>query len=125
MWMPFLMVPLTSIQFIGVPPSENGTASAISNMMRNLGGSVGVSISTTLLDQKTQMHHAILAQHVTPYSGYDTTSSLAAIAAQVQDQASILSYLDVFAVLGTLALMVAPLCVFLPRRSQGLRSNAH
>lgn len=125
MWMPFLMVPLSSIQFIGVPPSQNGTASAISNMMRNLGGSFGVSISTTLLDQNTQMHQAILAQHVTPYSGYDTTSSLTAIAAQVQSQASILSYLDVFALLGILALVVAPLCFFLPRLPKGVRSNAH
>jgi DHA2 family multidrug resistance protein len=94
-------------------------------MMRNLGGSFGVSISTTLLDQNTQMHHAILAQHVTPYSGYDTTSSLTAIAAQVQSQASILSYLDVFALLGILALVVAPLCFFLPRLPKGVRSNAH
>jgi DHA2 family multidrug resistance protein len=125
MWMPFLMVPLTSIQFIGVPPNQNGKASAISNMMRNLGGSVGVSISTTLLDQKTQMHHAILAQHITPYTGYDTNSPLAAIAAQVQSQASILSYLDVFAILGTLALVVAPLCFFLPKRQKGAQTSAH
>ncbi len=125
MWMPFLMVPLTSIQFIGVPPNQTGNASALSNMMRNLGGSVGVSLSTTLLDQHTQMHHAILAQHVTPYTGYDITSSLTAIAGQVQNQALMMSYLDVFAVLGTIALLVAPLCIFLPKRPKGTSSAAH
>jgi MFS transporter, DHA2 family, multidrug resistance protein len=124
-WLPPLLIPLSTIQFVGVPPEQNSNASAISNMMRNLGGGFGVSMSTTLLAWRTQIHHAHLAEHVTPYNGYGFGTSLSHIAQAVQSQAAVLSYLDVFTALGWFALLVAPLALFLPRLPKGAALDAH
>ncbi len=124
-WLPPLLIPLSTIQFVGIPPDQNSNASAISNMMRNLGGGFGVSMATTLLAWRTQIHHARLAEHVTPYNGYGFGTSLSHIAAAVQAQAAVLSYLDVFTALGWFSLIVAPLALFLPRLPKGAALNAH
>ena len=69
-WLPFLFIPLSAVSYVGVPPNRTNEASAIINLMRNLGGSVGVSFTTTMLEQRTQFHHARLAEHITAYNGY-------------------------------------------------------
>ncbi len=124
-WMPFIFIPLSAVQFQGVPPEKNNEASAIVNLMRNLGGSFGVSIVTTELAWRTQFHHARLAEHVTPYNGYGWGTSLQAIAAAVQRQAQILSYLDIFTILSFIALAVAPLVLFLPNIPKGAPASGH
>ncbi len=118
-WLPFLFIPMTAVSYIGVPPDKNNAASALINLMRNLGGSVGVSFVNTLLDWRTQFHHARLAEAVTPYNGYGFGHSLKQIAQAVQSQASMMSYLDIFWLLGVIALCVWPLACFLPRMPKG------
>ena len=54
-WLPMLFIPLSAVSYVGVPPDRNNEASAMLNLMRNLGGSVGVSVVTTLL----QAAHAV------------------------------------------------------------------
>jgi len=122
-WLPFLFIPLSTVQFIGIPPKENNNASALINMMRNVGGSFGVSLVTTQLAWRGQFHYARLAEHVTPYNGF--SGSLGSIATQVQQQASVMSYLDVFVVLGIIALLLCPLCLLLPKLPKGAQVNAH
>ena len=124
-WLPFVFIPLSAVQFQGVPPGQNNDASAIINLMRNLGGSFGVSIVTTELAWRTQFHHARLAEHVTPYNGYGFGVPLGPIAAAVQRQASIMSYLDVFTILSVLVLCVAPLVLFLPNIPKGATAGGH
>jgi len=119
LWLPFIFIPLSAVQFTGVPPAQNPDASAIINLMRNLGGSWGVSIATTQLAWRGQFHHARLAEHVTPYNGFGAGRSLTEIGQQVQVQATILSYLDVFTILACVALAVAPLALFLPNLPKG------
>ena len=124
-WMPFIFIPLSAVQFQGIPPGKNNEASAIVNLMRNLGGSFGVSIVTTELAWRTQFHHARLAEHVTPYNGYGWGVPLGHIAAAVQRQASILSYLDVFTILSLIALAIIPLVFFLPNIPKGAAAGGH
>ena len=124
-WMPFIFIPLSAVQFQGVPPGQNNDASAIINLMRNLGGSFGVSIVTTALAWRGQFHHARLAEHVTPYNGYGFGVPLGPIAAAVQRQASILSYLDVFTILTFVALAIVPLAFFLPNIPKGAPAGGH
>lgn len=119
MWMPFLFIPLSAVSYVGVPPNRTNEASAIINLMRNLGGSVGVSFTTTMLEQRTQFHHARLAEHITAYNGYAWPTPLAPIDAVVQAQATMMSYLDIFWLLGVLALCLWPLALFLPRMPKG------
>jgi DHA2 family multidrug resistance protein len=118
-WLPFLFIPMSAVSYVGVPPDRNNEASALINLMRNLGGSVGVSFVNTWLDWRTQFHHARLAESVTPYNGYGFGHSLTQIAQAVQNQASMMSYLDIFWLLGVIALCVWPIAFFLPRMPKG------
>jgi MFS transporter, DHA2 family, multidrug resistance protein len=118
-WLPFLFIPISAVSYVGLPANSNSEGSALINLMRNLGGGVGVSFVTTMLERRTQFHHARLAEHITAYNGYNWPNPLAPINATVQAQASILSYLDVFWLLGIIALVVAPATLFLPRVPKG------
>ncbi|MBV9248924.1 MAG: DHA2 family efflux MFS transporter permease subunit [Acetobacteraceae bacterium] len=118
-WLPFLFIPISAVSYVGVPPDRTNEASAIINLMRNLGGSVGVSFATTLLAWRTQFHHERLAEHVTAYNGFGWHVPLGPIQAAVQAQSLIMSYLDIFWVLGVLALCVWPIVLFLPQMPKG------
>ena len=124
-WLPFIFIPLSAVQFTGVPPSKNNEASAIINLMRNLGGSFGVSIATAQLQWRDQFHFARLGEHVTPYNGYGFGVPLGPISRAVQQQATMLSYLDVFTMLAVIALAAAPLVLFLPKLPEGKPVGGH
>jgi DHA2 family multidrug resistance protein len=72
-----------------------------------------------MLQERTQFHHARLAEHITAYNGFGWPKSLAPIDAMVQAQAAVMSYLDIFWLLGIVALVVAPVVLLLPRVSKG------
>ncbi len=68
MGQPLIMVPLTSIATAGLPPKEAGSASGLFNMMRNLGGSMGIASLATLLTNREQFHSNRLGESVSLYS---------------------------------------------------------
>ena len=72
-----------------------------------------------MLQERSQFHHARLAEHITAYNGFGWNTALAPVDAMVQGQAAVMSYLDVFWLLGSLALVVAPVILFLPRVPKG------
>ncbi|MEW5765116.1 MAG: DHA2 family efflux MFS transporter permease subunit [Acidobacteriota bacterium] len=136
----FVPIGVTAMRHI--PPERMGAATGLFNLMRNEGGSVGIALSTTLLAQRSQVHHHVLAEHVSPSSpllregiqgtyGLLSSSSglspasvpdLAAglLSAGVQRQAYALSFLDVFALLGAVFVLGLILVPFLGRdRCQG------
>ena len=121
--LPFLFVTLTTAGYVGVPPDKNGEASAIINLMRNLGGSVGVAVATTEVAWRTQFHHARLAEHVSAIGpaakALIQPSALAAAQQGVQAQAQIMSYLDVFWLWGIATLCIAPLALILKNAPKG------
>ncbi len=125
MWLPFLFIPINSVALVGVPPERNNEASALINLMRNLGGSVGISYTTTLLAYREQFHHVRLGEHVTPYNGFGSGVDLGAISRLVQSQAAMLSYLDLFYALSLVAMVGCGLAVFLPRMAAGEAGAAH
>ena len=61
------MVPLMAIAVGTLSKERIGNASGIFNLMRNLGGSIGISIATTFLARMTQANQADLVGHLTPY----------------------------------------------------------
>lgn len=61
-------VPLATATFATISKEDTGNASGIFNLLRNIGGSFGVAISTTILARRAQMHHGFLVEYVTPYS---------------------------------------------------------
>src|SRR2546423_1948887 len=120
MSMGLLFVPLTTITNDPIPKEEMGNATSLFNLMRNIGASIGIATVTTMLARHQQIHTNVLAQHVDAYSpqtqsmlnrltsaliaqGSDvataTKQAYAALAGMLQQQAAVLSYNDVFAML--------------------------
>jgi len=144
MAMSCLFVPLTTITMDPIPKEEMGNATSIFNVMRNIGGSVGIATSTTILARHRQMYDNILGSHVHPY-GLRTQQLLAqlraALAARgtdfhtaqrrsyaivyymVQRQSAMLAFNDVFRTLGTLFIFITPL-IWLMRRPRLRRGAA-
>jgi DHA2 family multidrug resistance protein len=65
--MSMVFVPLATITTGTLPNDQIGNATGIFNLMRNIGGSTGISIVTTLLARGAQAHQTILVAHLTPY----------------------------------------------------------
>ena len=59
----FLFVPINTIAFVGTPPEASNQVSGLLNLMRNLGGSVGISAVTTLIARRQQEHQFYLARN--------------------------------------------------------------
>jgi DHA2 family multidrug resistance protein len=135
-----LFIPINTAAYQGVPADKNANASAIINMMRNLGGSVGISVLDTYIARREQANQVTLIRHVTPYNlqtervlsqlqqGFNAGHSSAVGALHqaqaqlytiVQQQAAVLSYLDSFWVVGALLIAMAPLALLLRKPALG------
>ncbi|MFB2976974.1 DHA2 family efflux MFS transporter permease subunit [Microseira sp. BLCC-F43] len=68
MGQPLIMVPLSTIATAGIEAENAGSASGLFNMMRNLGGSIGIAILATLLTQREQFHSNRLGDAVSLYN---------------------------------------------------------
>jgi DHA2 family multidrug resistance protein len=133
--MGFIFVPLTTLSLGLLPKSKIGNASGIYNLMRNLGGSVGIAMITTLLVRHTQVHQSDLAAASSGQSMFASTagalgrriasSGVDPVTAQhkawgmlyrsAQQQASLLSYTDVFRLLALLSLLCIPMALAMRR----------
>jgi len=125
--MGFLMIPMITVAFASLPARKRTEASALFNLLRNVGSSIGISIMFTLLTRSIQTNHANLAEHISLYNplfrnfalpgGIDPTSpqALAGLDGMVMGQAALISYLNDFQVMMWLGLLLVPL-VFLLRR---------
>jgi DHA2 family multidrug resistance protein len=112
----FVFVPIASMATAGVSNSEMGNATGIFNLVRNLGGSIGISMAETALIRRESFHQSMIAasaprtgiwfqQHAAQMSGYfgramgHTAGQQAALAAmymQLERQAMLWSFVDVF-----------------------------
>ena len=143
----FLFVPLTTITMGSIAKEKMGNATSLFNLLRNLGGSTGIALTTTLIERHQQAHISVLVAHVTPYSlsarstiaatqsammarGVDPVvashAGLATIFGVVQQQAAILSFLDVFQLLAIMFLLAAPLVFIMkkpPSRAGGMPAH--
>jgi MFS transporter, DHA2 family, multidrug resistance protein len=132
---PSIFVPMTTFSVATVPKEGMGDATGITSLVRNLGGSVGISLITTFVARGTQAHQALLVSHLTPHSRLylERVNQIEAILAPqsgqvtahaqtyhllyqtLQQQAGLWAYIDQFRMLAIVSLLVAPI-VFLYRR---------
>jgi DHA2 family multidrug resistance protein len=131
---PLMFIPITATSYDGIPPDKTGQASALINMARNTGGSIGISLINNVLWRREQFHQSRLVDQALPSSvQYQNTlhhmtdyfvaqgsplikaqhQALAWIGQQVQMQASFLAYMDAFWVLTLIALAAVPLALTL------------
>jgi MFS transporter, DHA2 family, multidrug resistance protein len=110
----FLFVPLTTISLSDVPRAELAGATGVFTLLRQLGGSLGIAILTTLLTHQTAVAWNVLASGVTQTHGY----SVPALTQMVSQQASMIAYNYLFRVTAIVFVLTTPF-VFLIRRHSG------
>jgi DHA2 family multidrug resistance protein len=62
--MPFLFVPISVMSYVGVPQEKNNEVSGLTALARNIGGSLGISLISTMLVRRAQTHQEFLSAHV-------------------------------------------------------------
>jgi DHA2 family multidrug resistance protein len=132
----FIFVPLTTMTMGRLRKEEVGNAAGIYNLMRNIGGSIGIATVTTFLVRGSQVHQSYLVANVTNRNpvmsgmlqglqtvlcirGFDAYTAhqkaLGMLYGILQQQASLLAYADNFRLLGFLSLLCMPLAIFFHR----------
>ncbi len=138
--LPLIFIPITAASYYGLKKNQTDSASALLNAARNTGGSIGVSLASNVLAHREQFHQSRLAEGTVPssipyqntvnqathyFSGMGASPSAARaqafgwIGQQVQNQASLLAYVDVFWVLMLMALCAIPLALLLRKVKLG------
>jgi len=115
--------PINVAAFATLPQRLLTEGTAVYSLVRNIGGSVGISVAETLLARNIQIAHASLAQDVTPYNQalqhhagllpMTSDSGLAALDRLVNFQASMISYLDDFKFMMIVCLLALPLLLLM------------
>jgi DHA2 family multidrug resistance protein len=134
--MGFMFIPLTTLTMSGIRKEDMGNATAIYNLLRNLGGSFGVAFVTTMIARRAQFHQSHLVENLTPfdrtyqitlgqsaqllqYRGFEgflsEKAGLNIIYEQLLRQASMLSFNDVFYLLSLLLICTLSLLLFIKR----------
>jgi DHA2 family multidrug resistance protein len=141
--MSFVFVPLTTLTMEPIPREEMGYATSLYSVMRNIGSSVGISFVTTFVARRSQFHQSILVAHVTPYDqqfrtllgqagdlmvqgGSDPATAnrqgMAAIYGILQQQASLLSFIEAFHIMAILYLLCTVL-IFIMKKPKHARAT--
>jgi len=136
----FIFVPLQALTLATIPTERLGNSTAAYNVARNIGGSMGVALVTTLLARRSQVHQATLMGHLDPWSfemagrlqvwtnhfvarGADTYTAgrqaMAMLYRETVTQANILSYADDFWLLLAVYCSVLLLIPFMRRVRSG------
>ena len=134
--MGFIFVPLTTVTMSRIPKQELGNATSIFNLMRNLGGSVGIASIATMLSRNTQTQYNILGAHVSAFDartrmlleqirtgfisrGLDfstaTNAAYLVLSGMVSRQAVMVAFVQLFRILALVFVIVLPL-VFIMKR---------
>jgi DHA2 family multidrug resistance protein len=126
----FVFIPLQVVAYATLAPDLRGDATALFSLVRNVGSAVGISISSFLLAQGTQVMHARIAEGITPFNRSLQTGAAffiwntatgpgkAALNAEVTRQASIIAYANDFKFMLFVTLAAAPLLLLLRRSSR-------
>ena len=132
----FLFIPINVTAFAFVPKEKTNYATGLVNLARNIGGSSGIALSTTMLSRRSQFHQHTMLSHLTPLDqpyqstiqgltqaliqrGSDAVAAAnqaqAMLYAMLQRQAMMLAFVDVFWLLAMVFLAVTPLVFFMKK----------
>ena len=132
----FLWVPISVMCFQGVPPEKNNNVSGMTNLARNLGGSLGISALSVILSRRSQYHQSVLSAHTSQFDpmfqqrvsalaqnfhamGSDmvraTQMAQQVIYGTLQRQAAMLGYLDAIMIFAIICAVIAPTAFLMKR----------
>jgi DHA2 family multidrug resistance protein len=139
-----IFVPLTNLALADLPMARIANGTGLFNLMRQLGGSVGIALSATLLQRFAAIHRADLAANVTAFSaatqqrlaaitqgmvgagapaGVAQTRALAVVNGQVTRQALMLSFEQLFLLFGAAFLLSLPLLLLMHKNRTGAQAG--
>jgi DHA2 family multidrug resistance protein len=140
MGQPFIFPPLSAAATAGLPPAKIANSSSLFNMMRNLGGSIGIALLATFTTTREHFHFSVNAERITRNSSLlqehlgamasrfgamgqngdlAQQQSVAALADMVRRSAYVMAYSDCFFVIGIVLLLSLIPVVFLARPAAG------
>lgn len=123
----FVFVPLSTMAFATLAPRYRTEGTAMFSLMRNIGGSIGISVVVTLLTQDIQVAHMEIANGLTPFHAalhgpwlpgtwdWRTAAGVAALDGEVTRQAATIAFLNDFTLLMWLAVLSTPLLLLVPK----------
>jgi MFS transporter, DHA2 family, multidrug resistance protein len=135
--MGMIFVPLSLVTFGTLPIAHRNEATALFSLVRNVGGSIGISLAENYLARATQASHQAIAAHVTPFNqalqdpavsgiwNLHSTAGLSALNSQVTQQASMIAYLQCFALMAVICVAMIPLLVIMRQVRQAPGPRAH
>jgi DHA2 family multidrug resistance protein len=142
----FLFVPLTTIAFISLPQKLSADASGLFTMFRNVAGSIGISLATAGITERSQVQRAHLVPNLTPFNepynqlsqvwvsaihnfslavGNPTSLAGGKIEKMLENQSAILAYSDLFAACAALSFLMIPFCFLLSSAKRSGSAGAH
>jgi len=134
--MSLLFVPLTTVSMDPIPREKMGNATSLFNLMRNIGGSIGIAVTGTLIARHTRIVTGTLGEHVNAFdpetqqmfmqiragfiaAGADmvtaTNRAYAALFGMISRQAAMVSFVGLFELLGFIFLALIPLVLLMKR----------
>jgi DHA2 family multidrug resistance protein len=140
-----LFVPLTTITMSNIAREGMGNATSMFNLLRNLGGGIGIAGVSTLVARFSQKHINLLGANVTMYnpqtralmshmeanmkthgagSATAARQSYGALFGMIERQATMLSYIDVFQLLALIFVLMVPLVMLMKRPGRGAKAVA-
>jgi DHA2 family multidrug resistance protein len=130
-----MFVPLSTITFASIAPSDRPAATSMFSLMRNVGSAIGVSVVTFMLEQNTQINHEQLGAHVNPYNpvmGFlpdmwntATLKGAAALDAVVNQQATAIAYFNDFKMMAIVSFALIPLLFLFRTPKRAPSGDAH
>ena len=136
-----LFIPINTLAFRSLRRDQINDASALVNLARNFGGSIGIAFASTLVTRREQFHQSRLVEWLQSMNpaypdyanrlgqltgqGVDANSTLANIYQGVVQQATLLSYLDAFKALALVSIAFLPVLLLLKSGKGGTSPALH
>jgi DHA2 family multidrug resistance protein len=139
----FIFLPSNTLAYVGIPREKNNQVSALNSFVRNIGGSVGIALITTLVTRQAAKHQnymvartgpdnpafrqmagglsRTLAQHGVPHP---MAQAYARIAGLISAQATTLAYIDVISVMALVVAALTPFVLIMRRPKAGAAAAA-
>ena len=141
---PFVFISVTTAAYFGMPREKNNQVAGLINFVRNIGGSILISVTNAIVTERAQFHHNQLLKYVTPSSanyehqinvltgffadrggpGNAAAMAAAQIYNQLLQQAQQLAYVDIFYILCGAALLMIPASFLLSKNNPRVGGSA-
>jgi DHA2 family multidrug resistance protein len=141
----FIFIPINTLSYVGIPRNKSNQVSGITNLARNLGGSIGISMLSTWLQRLAQRHQVYLTAH-TPAGDPVVSQRIAGMTQTfisqglppdqanarawsflsriISAQANTLAYIDIISIMALAILCLAPFAYLMRRPQKGARPAA-